>query len=186
MTRNTGSCGKLAKYREPIKGLGLLWEVAMKIGFAVLAAVVIASPVPTVMAQTSAEHKVVQSQDIQWKPVSAALPPGAQSAVLLGDSSKEGLFITRLKAPKGYRIPPHTHPNQEVVTVISGTINLGMGETADPAKAKALPAGTLYATPPGIAHFVRFEEETVIQVNAIGPWGIKYINPKDDPRQKTQ
>jgi quercetin dioxygenase-like cupin family protein len=158
----------------------------MKIGFAVLAAVVTAIPIPTGMAQTSAAHKIVQSQDIQWKPASAALPAGAQSAVLLGDPSKEGLFITRLKAPKGYRIPPHTHPNQEVVTVISGTIHLGMGESADLAKAKALPAGTLYATPPGMAHFVRFDEETVIQVNTIGPWGINYINPKDDPRQKTQ
>ena len=106
--------------------------------------------------------------------------------MLLGDPSKEGLFVIRLKAPKGYRIPPHTHPNQEVVTVISGTINLGMGETADPAKAKALPAGTLYSLPPGMAHFARFEEETVIQVSTIGPWGINYINPKDDPRQKTQ
>jgi quercetin dioxygenase-like cupin family protein len=158
----------------------------MKLGFAALAAVVVAIPVPTVMAQTSAEHKIVQSQDIQWKPASAALPAGAQTAVLLGDPSKEGLFVTRLKAPKGYRIPPHTHPNQEVVTVISGTIKLGMGETADPTKAKALPAGTFYATPPGMAHFAQFEEETVIQVSTIGPWGINYVNPKDDPRLKTQ
>ena len=158
----------------------------MKLGFAVLAAVVIAIPVPTAMAQTSAEHKIVQSQEIQWKPASAALPAGAQSAVLLGDPSKEGLFITRLKAPKGYRIPPHTHPNQEVITVISGTVNLGMGETADPAKAKVLPAGTFFTMPPGMAHFAYFEEETILQSSAIGPWGINYINPKDDPRQKTQ
>jgi len=158
----------------------------MKLGFAALAVGVMAMPVPTAMAQTSAEHKIVQSQEIQWKPASAALPAGAQSAVLLGDPSKEGLFVTRLKAPKGYRIPPHTHPNQEVVTVISGTIKLGMGETADPTKAKALPAGTFYATPPGMAHFAQFEEETVIQVSTIGPWGINYVNPKDDPRLKTQ
>ena len=157
----------------------------MKLGFAVLAAVLIAIPVPTSMA-TSAEHKILQLQDIQWKPASAALPPGAQVTVLLGDPSKEGLFVTRLKAPKGYRIPPHTHPNQEVVTVISGTIKLGMGETADPTRAKALSAGTFYATPPGMAHFAQFDEETVIQVSTIGPWGINYINPKDDPRQKTQ
>ena len=157
----------------------------MKLGSAVLAAAVIAVPVPTAMA-TSAEHKIVQSQDIKWEPVSAALPPGAQRAVLLGDPSKEGLFVTRLKVPKGYRIPPHTHPNQEVITVLSGTINLGMGETADPAKAKALSAGTFFVVPPGMAHFAQFDEETVIQSSAIGPWGINYVNPKDDPRQKTQ
>jgi quercetin dioxygenase-like cupin family protein len=157
----------------------------MKLAFAVLAAITSIS-VPTAMAETSAEHKIVHLQDIKWEPMSAALPPGAQRTVLLGDPSKEGLFVTRLKAPKGYRIPPHTHPNQEVVTVISGKMNLGMGETADPAKAKALHPGTFFVTPPGMAHFVQFEEETVIQVSAIGPWGINYISPKDDPRQKTQ
>ena len=158
----------------------------MKLGFAVLAAVVFAIPIPTPLAQTSAEHKIVQSQDIKWEPGPAALPAGAQRAVLLGDPSKEGLYVLWLKVPKGYRIPPHTHPNQEVVTVISGTMNLGMGETADPAKAKALPAGTFFAMPPGMPHFAYFEEETIIQGNAIGPSIINYINPKDDPRQKTQ
>ena len=157
----------------------------MKLVFAALAAITAIS-VPTAIAETSAEHKIVQSQDIRWKPVSAALPAGAQSAVLLGDPSKEGLFVLRLQAPKGYRIPPHTHPNQEVTTVISGMVKLGMGETADPAKAKSLPAGTLYALPPGMAHFIQFEEDTIVQVSTIGPWGINYINPKDDPRQKTQ
>jgi hypothetical protein len=30
------------------------------------------------------------------------------------------------------------------------------------------------------------DEETVVQINSTGPWGINYVNPKDDPRQKTQ
>ena len=61
----------------------------------------------------------------------AVLPPGAEAAVLFGDPSKEGLFALRLKLPAGYRVPPHTHPVDEVVTVVSGTFSLGMGETAD-------------------------------------------------------
>ena len=65
-------------------------------------------------------------------------------------------------------------------------MNLGMGETADPAKAKALPAGTFFAVPPGMAHFASFEEETILQSSAIGPAVINYINPKDDPRKTTQ
>jgi quercetin dioxygenase-like cupin family protein len=159
----------------------------MKVEFAVLAAVVVAIAVPTTaMAQTSAEHKIIQSQDIKWEPASPALPAGAQVAVLLGDPSKEGLYVLRLKVPKGYRLPPHKHPNQEVVTVISGMVKLGMGEAADPAKAKTLPVGTLYAVPPGMAHFVQFEEDTVIQVSTIGPSGFNYISAKDDPRQKAQ
>jgi hypothetical protein len=47
-------------------------------------------------------------------------------------------------------------------------------------------AGTFYATPAGMPHFVHFEEEAILQINTIGPWGIKYVNAKDDPRQKTQ
>ena len=99
---------------------------------------------------------------------------------------KEGLFALRLKLPKGYHIPPHTHPKPEVVTVLSGTLRLGMGNTADQAKAEALPAGSFFAMEPGMAHYVYADEDTVLQLNSTGPWGLTYVNQKDDPRQKTQ
>ena len=70
--------------------------------------------------------------------------------------------------------------------MISGTFRIGMGETVDPSKAKALPAGGFFAFPPGMTHFASTDEETVVQLNSIGPWGLNYVNPKDDPRQKTQ
>jgi hypothetical protein len=73
----------------------------------------------------------------------------------------------------------------EIVTVISGTFYKGMGETADPSKAQPLPAGSFFALPPGTAHYVFTKEETVIQISTNGPWGLTYINPKDDPRQKS-
>jgi quercetin dioxygenase-like cupin family protein len=126
----------------------------------------------------------VAPQDITWGPASPALPPGAQAVVLYGDPSKEGLFAIRLKLPKGYRVPPHTHPQPEIVTVISGVFHIGMGDTADDSKAKALPAGSFIAIEPGMAHFAFFDEETVIQTNSKGPWGITYVNPKDDPRKQ--
>ena len=69
-----------------------------------------------------------------------------------------------------------------MVTVISGTFRLGMGETADKAKAKALPAGSFFALSPGMAHFAYADEDTVIQLNSTGPWALNYVNPKDDPR----
>jgi quercetin dioxygenase-like cupin family protein len=106
--------------------------------------------------------------------------------VLFGDPSKEGLFALRLKLPEGYSVPPHTHPVDEAVTVISGTFSLGMGETADQSKAQALPAGSFFALPPGTAHYVFIDEETVIQISTVGPWGLTYVNPEDDPRQKSQ
>jgi quercetin dioxygenase-like cupin family protein len=130
-------------------------------------------------------HPVFTPSDVKWGPAPKVLPAGAEAAVLFGDPTKKGLFALRLKLPSGYAIPPHTHPGFEVVTVISGAINLGMGETADRSAAKALPAGSFFALPPGTAHFAYFAEPTVIQLNTNGPWRIRYINPADDP-QKSQ
>ena len=92
----------------------------------------------------------------------------------------------RFKLPKGYQIPPHTHSKPEVVTVMAGTVRLGMGETADPEKATQLPAGSFFALSPGMAHFVISDEESIVQLNSNGPWTITYIDPKNDPRRATQ
>ena len=133
-----------------------------------------------------AEHKMMTPQEIKWSPGPASLPPGAEAAVLYGDPTKEGLFAMRLKLPKGYRIAPHTHPKPEVVTVISGTFRLGLGEKADDAKAKAMPAGSFLALSPGVAHFASAGEDTIVQLNSTGPWAVTYVDPKDDPRQKAK
>jgi quercetin dioxygenase-like cupin family protein len=86
----------------------------------------------------------------------------------------------RLKMPSGYKIAPHSHPKPEVVTVISGTFRIGMGDKADSSKEKPLAAGGFFAFPPGMTHFASTEGETVVQLNAIGPWGLNYVNPADD------
>ena len=136
------------------------------------------------VGQEAGEHKFFAPQDILWVPAPPSLPPGAQAAVLYGDPGKEGLFALRLKVPKGYHIPPHTHPKPEIVTVLSGTARLGMGTADDHDKAQALPAGGFFAMPARSVHSFFAEDATVIQLNSSGPWGINYINPKDDPRPK--
>jgi quercetin dioxygenase-like cupin family protein len=140
----------------------------------------------TAPAQTMDGHKVVPAQEIKWGPAPPSIPPGAQATVLYGDPGKEGLFALRLKLPRGYHIPPHTHPKPEVVTVISGTFRLGMGKTADQSKGQPLPAGSFFALEPGMEHYAFADEDTVVQLNSTGPWGLTYVNPKDDPRQKSQ
>ncbi|MSO92128.1 MAG: DUF4437 domain-containing protein [Rhodospirillales bacterium] len=159
----------------------------MKIRNSVLAAAFLAGVIATgALAQTIGGHSLLTPNEIKWGPGPASIPPGAQAVVLLGDPDKEGLFVLRLKLPSGYRVPPHTHPKPEITTVISGSLRLGMGETADRSKAKLLPAGSFIALPTGMAHYAFADEETVLQVSTNGPWGLTYVNPKDDPRQKTQ
>ena len=111
--------------------------------------------------------------------------PGAAIAILEGDPAKEGPFVFRVKVPDGYRIPPHTHPKTERVTVIAGTFNIGMGDAFDAKKTQAMPAGTYGHWPAGMHHFVWAKGETVIQFHGDGPWTINYLNPADDPRNAT-
>ena len=144
---------------------------------------VLAGAASAATAQTADAHKIVSPQDIKWGPAPASLPSGAELAVLYGDPSKEGEFAMRLKGAKGYHIAPHTHPKPEIVTVISGTVRLGMGETADHGKAQQLPVTSFFALSPGLAHYIFFDEDTVVQINTSGPWGLNYVNPKDDPRK---
>jgi quercetin dioxygenase-like cupin family protein len=131
------------------------------------------------------DHTIVKPNDVKWSAGPPVLPKGAEAAVIYGDPSKEGPFAMRLKMPKGYQVPPHTHPKPEINTVISGAVHLGMGETVDPGKAQALPAGSFFALQPGAAHYVTVDEDAVVQLNSSGPWSLNYVNPKDDPR-KTQ
>ncbi len=123
---------------------------------------------------------------LKWQDGPPSLPKGAQIAVLEGDPSKEGPFVFRVKVPDGYRIPPHTHPKMERVTVITGTFNIGMGEKFDKNATDPMPAGTYGHWEPGMKHFVWVNGETVAQFHGMGPWSINYVNPADDPRKQAK
>jgi hypothetical protein len=127
---------------------------------------------------------VYQGTDLQWKDGPGSLPAGARFAVLEGDPMKEGPFTMRLQLRDGYRIPPHFHGGVEHVTVISGTFNLGMGETFSEAGAKAMTAGAFGYWPAGMRHFAWTKGETTLQLHGMGPWTITYVNASDDPRKK--
>jgi len=130
--------------------------------------------------------QVHSSNTIQWKAGPPSLPAGAQIAVLEGDPTKEGPFVFRVKVPDGYRIPVHTHPKTERVTVIAGTFNIGMGEKFDQDATKAMPAGTYGFWKSGMKHFVWTKGETIVQFHGEGPWTINYVDPKDDPRRSAK
>jgi hypothetical protein len=132
-----------------------------------------------------AKHVVVTAGDMKWGPAPDALPAGAQMAILDGDPGKAGMpFVLRAKLPDGYKIMPHWHPTDESITVISGTFQVGMGDTWSDSSLKDLKAGDYGRMGKTMRHYAQAKGDTVIQVNGMGPFAITYVNPKDDPRKK--
>ena len=129
-----------------------------------------------------AEHVMFSGADLKWGEAPPSLPAGAKLAVLEGDPGKPGFFAIRLQMPAGYKIPAHTHPTDEHLTVISGTCNFGMGPKYDDATAKEMPAGAYAVMPAGMQHFAGSKSGCVVQVNSTGPFQVTYVNPADDPR----
>lgn len=121
--------------------------------------------------------------ELVWKDA-PSIGPGAKIVVIEGDMSKPQHFTARIMIPAGVNIPPHTHPTTERVTVISGTIHFAHGASFERSKTSAFPTGSLLVMPTGMPMYAFCDEETVIQLNGVGPWGIFYINPEDDPRKQ--
>lgn len=137
---------------------------------------------PVALAGTS-RVLIVTPSDLKWVDANA-LPAGAKVAVIEGKMDKKGPITVRIKLPADYKVPAHWHPGGERVTVLSGTFNFGLGDKLDPQMTKALGPGSVIIMPPKTKHFAWTKEETVIQLNDMGPWGITYVNPADNPRKK--
>jgi hypothetical protein len=129
---------------------------------------------------TAPAHRMVQGATVTWGDGPAALPPGAKLAVLSGDPGAAGPFTLRAKLPDGYRVPPHWHPTDENVTVLSGVLAMGAGDTLD--ALHELKAGDFAHMPANLRHVAVARGETVIQVHGTGPFAVNYVNAADDPR----
>lgn len=139
-----------------------------------LAAALSLSPIAT-QAITARIH--LQNDEIKWVKGSAALPAGTQLVMLEGSSKKSGLFTMRIKFPAGSVIPPHVHPQDERVTVLSGSILIGYRKTLDknPSHATRYKTGAYFVTPANTPHFGWTDEEVVLQLTNFGPWEIHYL-----------
>ena len=133
-------------------------------------------------AQPIEHHKMVQPADLKWDDV-PSLPPGAKIAVIEGPMNQAAPFTVRLSFPANYRIPAHMHPAAERVTVLSGEFFMGVGDRLDPETSTGLKAGGVMIMAAGTRHFAWTREATVVQLHGTGPWGITYVDPKDDPRK---
>jgi quercetin dioxygenase-like cupin family protein len=126
----------------------------------------------------------ILSEDVDWKPF-PSFPPSARLAVVVGQPTEPGPYVIRVKVPAGVKLMPHRHPEDRVYTVISGVFYIGVGERFDGEKLEAYPPGAVIVLPGGTPHFHWARSgEYITQVTAIGPLGLQYLNPDDDPRNQ--
>jgi quercetin dioxygenase-like cupin family protein len=117
---------------------------------------------------------------IRWGPV-PGVPEGMEGAGVYGDPSKPELYALRIRMPDEYFMPPHLQPEAEILTVIRGTLIVGLGEGFDRERAEVLRAGSVAILPARKPHYFRAAGETIVQVEGIGPLDIEYVNPADAP-----
>lgn len=115
------------------------------------------------------------ADSIVYRTAPANMPKGVEMVVLEGDPKTEGMFTVRLRAPAGFELKPHTHPSDERVTVLDGTVAVGFGSATDRGNAKRFPAGSFYVNPAHVAHFVFSEDGATLQITGEGPWRVDLL-----------
>ena len=130
-----------------------------------------------------AVFKSILPEDIDWKPF-PAFPPSVRLAVVVGQPAEPGPYVIRVKVPAGVKLMPHKHPEDRIYTVMSGVFYIGLGGKFDPGGLNAYPPGSVVVLPGNTPHFHWAKSgEYVTQVTAIGPLGLEYHDPHDDPRR---
>lgn len=138
---------------------------------------------PLIMAG-SAVHAKSNHSDLKYMDGPPSLPGGVQMAVVSGNPGKKGMFTILLKMPADYAVPPHSHPTNEIVKVVSGKLHYGMGSKLNMAEAKTLTAGHSVTMKAKMNHWVHAPAPATVQVSGMGPFQITYVDPKDDPQKK--
>jgi pimeloyl-ACP methyl ester carboxylesterase/quercetin dioxygenase-like cupin family protein len=109
---------------------------------------------------------------------------GIQTVVLKGNPDQAGVYTIMLRVPAHTKIAAHSHRDDRVATVISGTWRFGYGNKFDDAQLKSLPPGSFYTEPPGQPHFAETGDEAVtVQITGFGPSSTDYVDPAQDPRK---
>jgi quercetin dioxygenase-like cupin family protein len=131
---------------------------------------------------------IVTPNEVKWPPAAAGAVgtsgvAGIQTVVLKGDPSKPGLYTLLLRLGPNQKIESHSHPDDRVAVVVSGTWYFAYGRQFDESKLRALPPGSFYTEPPNVDHFAMTKGEGVtIQITGTGPSNTTYVNPANQPR----
>jgi quercetin dioxygenase-like cupin family protein len=150
--------------------------------FLTATALVMASPATAKKAVHHAAKKAATPAELKWMDGPPGLPAGATFAVKKGNPEKSGTFTIGIKMPAGYSVPPHWHPTEEHVTVVSGKVAYGMSDRMSRTAAQGLSAGGSVVMKAKEHHWVMTADGAEVEVSAVGPFKITYVNPADDPR----
>jgi len=130
------------------------------------------------------EYTAVMPSDIKWNDA-PSIGPGAKTAVIDGDPKSTGSFVMRLKLPPKTKIRVHTHPADENVTILSGTLYFAAGDKFDTTTAKQFGPGSYFSIGKGKPMFAyTTNKETILQLNGNGPWGLTYLDPAEGSAMK--
>ena len=151
---------------------------------AIVSASVLGSIVVSAAAQAQGASGAmsVTPGEIKWSE-NPALPKGVKAVILMGDP-KQGSYVNRVQLPANVKIMPHSHPTENALTVLSGTLLYAEGDKFDEGKLKSYPAGSFIVEKPKVPHFLTAKEPVVFQVSVPGKSSFDYVDAKDDPRKK--
>lgn len=134
------------------------------------------------VANAQDSGRTITPSELQWKPSTRV--KGLEQATIIGDSTKPGPFVERVRFPANFTNPPHTHPDDRTYTIISGTWYVGWGNKFDETKLKALPPGSFYTEPANVPHSVVSKGEPVIvQISGTGPTATRFVDPAHAPKK---
>jgi quercetin dioxygenase-like cupin family protein len=136
------------------------------------------------IAASPASTKTAAPAELKWMDGPPGLPAGEQFAVVKGNPAAKGMFTIRAKLPANYSVPAHHHPTDEKVTVVSGKLAYGMSDRLNRTQALGLDTGQSVVMKAKMNHWVLTADGAEIEVSAMGPFQITYVNAADDPRPK--
>jgi quercetin dioxygenase-like cupin family protein len=133
---------------------------SLLVGFAVVAQTTVATTTPT---------------EVKYAPIPFA--PGAEYAFLAGDGSRAENYTLRVHLKPGAKMPPHTHPDTRMITVLSGEVIFGTGAKFDPSNGTHLPAGSFFVMPAGTIHWSWADSgDVTYQESGTGPTATAPVN----------
>jgi quercetin dioxygenase-like cupin family protein len=110
---------------------------------------------------------------VTYAPIANAT--GMNAAFVLGAPTRPGLYTIRVHITDGALMPPHSHPDDRMITVLSGVLHYGFGTTADPSATKVYPAGSVFVAKANDPHYAIGKGEAVYQESGMAPTGTKWV-----------